>query len=565
MKQKQRVKILSLLLSIFLLISIFAGCGQKEAPIDDSQKQTEQPEKPAENKDQEQTPTESEESDVPEYLNAEGFPIVKEPITLKGFGEKNVSHADWNEMLVFQEYEKMTNIKIEWNTPPVQGYQEKKNVLLASGDIPDIFYRANLSPTDEVVYGTQGVLIPLNDLIDKYAPNIKALFEKYPEIKKSITQPDGNIYSLPQATDSLATRVQKNWINKKWLDNLNLDVPTTIDEYYEVLKAFRDKDPNGNGQKDEIPVTDAGKGNRMFAQLIGSWGLGNKGTSGVNPPYVDLGPDGNLRFYPIDPRYKEVLEFINKLYAEGLLDNMVFVLESPEFTAKGDQGIIGGFFNGNSSEIIGQKYMEDYVAVPALKGPYGDQLWGDVQGTVQATGTFAITNICKYPEAAIRWIDYFYSEEGVRLLRMGVEGVTYTKLPDGGYQISEDFTNNPDGLSFPQAMGRISPWPGGGVPQFILEEHEKVRLHQSCFDGAEIVKAYLPDEVWKFTFTAEEIDQLTALQSDIHTYVEEMRVKFVIGEEPLSNWDNYVNTIQKMGLDELMKIYEKAYERWKNN
>lgn len=244
---------------------------------------------------------------------------------------------------------------------------------------------------------------------------------------------------------------------------------------------------------------------------------------------------------------------------------MAYVLERPEFTAQGDKGIVGGFFDGNSSEIIGQKYEEDYVALPALKGPYGDQLWPDSQGIVQSTGNFAITNINEYPEASIRWIDYFYGEEGSRLMRLGVEGETYEIVSEGVFELHEDVINNPDGLSFPQSIGRYTTWPGGVVPQFIFEEHERARLTPQCFEGADILQPYIPDEVWRFTFSLEEQDKLSALQDDIHSYIEEMRVKFVTGDESFSNWDKFVSTVESMGLNELMEIYEAAYQRWQDS
>jgi len=149
-------------------------------------------------------------------------------------------------------------------------------------------------------------------------------------------------------------------------------------------------------------------------------------------------------------------------------------------------------------------------------------------------------------------------------MRWGVEGKTYTISSDGTVQLSDDLVNNPDGLNFAQAMGRISPYPGGNVPHFIFAKlQDLTESDPAAFMGNEMFDPFFPKEVWQFTFTPEEQDELTALQSDIHTYIEEMRVKFVTGDEPLSNWDNYVNTVKRMGFEDLMRIYESAYERWK--
>lgn len=540
---KKSFKFVSLLLTASLTASLLAGCGGsggKDSAKDDTQKASDE---------------------IPGYLNSETFPIVKEPITVTGFGSKNVTHNDWDKMLCFTEYEKMTNIKVQWNTPPSQGYVEKKNLILASGDLPDFFMRGGLNPADEVNYGSQGVLIPLNDLIKKYAPNITKRMEEYPEFRKSITQPDGNIYSLPQVEGSIASSVQKMWINKVWLDNLKLSMPKTTDEFLAVLIAFRDNDPNKNGKKDEIPVSDRDKGGGPLRQLNAAWGLGNLGKV-MAGNFVDKGPDGKLRFFAKDQKYKEFLEYMNKLHKEKLLDPEIFTQGVPEFTAKGEQGLVGTFMINANPEIIGKKHQDDYVAVPALKGPYGDQIWTDINA-LASDGSFAITNKCKYPEAMIRWVDYFYGLEGSKLIRMGIEGKTYHKNSDGSYVMDKEITNNPNGLNFPQAIGQYAPGiAGGGVASFVFEELEKIRLPKSVYDGTEVLKPYLIESVVKPTFTTEEQEQLNALQSDINTYVKEMQVKFTVGDEPLSNWNNYVNRLNQMGVDKIMKIYQDAYDRW---
>ena len=128
-------------------------------------------------------------------FNETGYPIVNEKITITGFGNQNVTHKDWQDVYCFTKYEELSNIHIEWTTAPNQGYAEKKNVLLAGGEYPDIFYRAGLSVGDQVNYGSKGLLVPMNDLIDQYAPNLTARFEEVPDMKKCVTMPDGNIYA----------------------------------------------------------------------------------------------------------------------------------------------------------------------------------------------------------------------------------------------------------------------------------------------------------------------------------------------------------------------------------
>ncbi|WP_165972133.1 extracellular solute-binding protein [Paenibacillus piri] len=496
-------------------------------------------------------------------VNATGFPIVKEPITIQMMGAKHPLHAEWNDMLIFKEYGKMTNVKVVFEATPEAGYKEKRNVRLASGDYPEAFYRAMLTPADEVNYGSQGILIPLNDLIDKYAPNFKAILEKHPDVKKSIIAPDGNIYSLPQLNEQVAPRIsRKLWINKKWLDKLGLPVPTTVDEYYKTLKAFKENDMNGNGKNDEIPWT-GDKSFDLIPGLRGSWGLGTTGYR--KNVYVDEDANGKLRFFATDPKYKEMLQYLAVLFKEGLMDREVFAQEVPQFNAKLTQGLVGSFHASNVNQA-GSALMNDYVPVPALKGPHGDHMYTYVVPFTQNQGAFAITNKNKHPEATMRWIDYFYSEEGSKFLRMGVEGITYEKLPNGDIEYKDDIRNNPK-LSLDQAAGQFSTWPGGNVPQMVLQKFDKTgNTFPSSLEAAKLLGPDTPEKIWpSFLFTKEEQDKLNSLESDIVTFVEEQQLKFITGAQSFDAWDQYVNSINKMGVKDLLNIYGAAIERYKKN
>lgn len=172
--------------------------------------------------------------------------------------------------------EELTGIHIEWECVPDAGFTEKRNLAFASDDLPDIILRAKISPQEEMKYAANGQLVALDEYLD-YAPNLSALIEQDDAIRKGITMPDGHIYSCPQLNKTEGNLIHHYWINKTWLDNLGLEAPTTVDELYDVLVAFRDNDPNGNGQKDEIPYCVVGKDypHRMFYDLLGSWGFGS--------------------------------------------------------------------------------------------------------------------------------------------------------------------------------------------------------------------------------------------------------------------------------------------------
>ena len=172
-------------------------------------------------------------------------------------GAKAAIHGPWEDMVLFKEMEEMTNIHFNFNTPPAANYQEAKNLAFASQQLPDVFFNAGLTPDDEVTYGGQGYLVPLEGLIEKYAPNFNKLMNDNPEIKKSITTVDGHIYALPLIIDEPRAFVPSRlWLNGDWMESLGIMTePTTTDELYELLKRFKNEDPNKNGKNDEIPIS----------------------------------------------------------------------------------------------------------------------------------------------------------------------------------------------------------------------------------------------------------------------------------------------------------------------
>ncbi|MGG4033103.1 extracellular solute-binding protein [Paenibacillus cisolokensis] len=490
-------------------------------------------------------------------VKTEGFPIVEEPIKLTFFAGKAASApADWNSLPVWQEYAKMTNIEVDFQLTPAESLAEKRNLVLSGGDYPDAFHTARLSTIDLMNYGTQGTFIPLNDLIDKYAPNFKKMLEQYPEVKKGLTMPDGNIYSFPTFYDPSFKSVligTKLWYNKSFLDALGLKEPETTDEFYEYLKAVKTGDPNKNGKADEIPYAASNYGS-LLDELKGAWGLGNRGNV---HPRVDIDPQTNeLRFIPTDPRYKEVLEYMNKLHTEGLFVDNIMTIQGPEVNALMDQGLVGAS-ETNSPHAISGVNIQNFVGAPTLIGPHGDRIFSRARSPLIDAGAFVITDKNEHPEATVRWIDYFYSEEGSKLFFMGVKDLSYIEKPDGTLEYTEAYQQDPS---------KFVSWAGGYYPAMLTANTFKGgEATPESMEAAAKVEAQWPEEVWPaFTYTQEELGRFTPLHTDINKYVDEMTAKFIFGDIPFSEWDKYVSTIEKMGLDQYLEIYKAAYERYKN-
>lgn len=501
-------------------------------------------------------------------VNETGMPIVEDPITIKLFTGKSAQNvnSDWNDIMIWNKYEEMTNINLEWEGVQTESLEEKRNLALASGTLPDVFYLAQLPNLDIFKYGQQGTIIKLNDLIDKYAPNLKKLMEENPAIRKAITFPDGNIYSLPSivSQDFLSVRLSSRpWINQEWLDALGMDMPKTTEEFYQYLKAVKEQDPNGNGKADEIPYGGTSM-TELIGYLEGSFGLANKGVRNGN---IDLDPDnGKVRFFATTDEYREMLQYVNKLYTEGLIQKNIFTIEWGQYLANASKGIYGSTVFYDPVELLGKDVGEAYESGVALKGPNGDQSFIKVAPAVASIGNFAITDQNENPAATIRWMDYFYSDEGARLYYMGIEGETYQKTEDGKFEYTDKITNSKEGLTKEQEIAKYLAWLGG-IQGIIKKEYfQGSESSPGSLEATKKLKPYVPEEIWPgFTYTEEESKVLSSSGADIDKYVEEMRDKFISGDVPFSEWDKYVKTIEDMGLEEYMEIKQAAYERYESN
>lgn len=501
-------------------------------------------------------------------LNTEGMPIVDDTVELEIFAGKAATTADdWNDVLLLNEYEEMTNMDITWNMVPADGLEEKRNLALASGDLPDVFYSANLPVSDVQKYGGQGTFIPLNDLIEEYAPNIKKVLDENPDIRKGITFPDGNIYSIPTvySPDFSSLLIgAKGWVNGDWLEQLDMDNPETTDEFYEYLKAVKETDLNGNGKNDEIPLSSVAEMSRIIHWISGAFGVQNRGQLHT---LIDSDPDsGDIRFYPIDDQYKEMLTYLNKLYEEELIEQNIYSLEVDQHLANAADDLYGAVQFYNPMELYGKEVGGQFIPGNALEGPDGTKMYTGITSPVLSLGNFLITSENENPEATLRWIDYFWSEEGQKMFFMGIEGVTYEETEEGP-KLTEEITDNPDGLTLTQALAEYIINPGGNHPVIITDDFFTGSENAPTdVEAAEQLEPYLIEEIWPaFTYTAEENDRITVLETDLQKYVEEMQAGFITGENDFSEWDAYVETVKNMGYDEYMEIQQAAYERYKEN
>ena len=376
---------------------------------------------------------------------------------------------------------------------------------------------------------------------------------------------DGKIYTAGYYNEHPALKVgTRIFINQTWLDNLGLEMPGTTDELADVLRAFRDGDANGNGDpNDEIPFTISDHDiNGLINVFRGAWGLGNRG---VRVVFTDMQPGTDtLRFWPADEGYRDLLAYLNMLYAEKLLDNECFTITYENFVAHGTSGKVGAF-NFVNVTLMGER-GDEYAGLPAaLTGPKGDQLFTASSSVIMTEGAFVMCAPNPEPLLTMKWLDYFYGEAGAELLFMTEKGLLYDTDENGRNYYVDYVANNPDGLTMSQVVGKYTNWSGGGSPALLMDNYflggETLPIPLAA---AQALEPYLPEVIWEnFSYTAEENEDLSALLNDLTSYIEEMRAQFITGKASLdTDWEAYVNELRKMGLDDFLAIQQAAYDRY---
>lgn len=565
-----RRKLLSCLLTIACVSSMLAGCGSSgntSGAADTA---------PAESKTEavEGTGTQAAEESAPadtSSVNATGtvydlgglkLPICDPgSVSLTYMGNDTwcagVSYNDGT--AVQKEIENRTGVHIEWDTYSSDVETVLQTKLASLEGLPDM---VEIPPFDSNVgvdtYSSNGVLIPLNDLIKEYAPNIQALFNKYPALEAMCTSSDGNIYALAGWWGDINDYVPDYlYIRQDWLDNLGLEMPETVDELYDVLVAFKEQDANGNGNPDdEIPMATK-NGIKQLYYLMTGFGYDTNSLW-----YTD--DNGEVHYAAVEDQYKDMLAFLNKCYSEGLIsDDLDGTLLTQNIT-EDKVGIVCHDPADNmasSDDLALTSNPEcDYEFMPVLQA--------NENGTARMTKRgltwhyYGITSACENPETAIQWIDYVYaSEDGLMLYNYGIEGMSYEYDADGNIQFTDLITNNETYTSAFSALRSIGAWPTYFINdsgEAFMKIFEGTKVETACKDAYGNMEDPFPEMLG----TAEESEVYTSVWPDLSTYLDEMFTAFVIGTESLDNFDKYVETAYSMGMQDIIDIKGAQYARY---
>lgn len=542
---KKSNKVLALLTAVSLSAGLLAGCGGSASSASSSAAGS-------------STAADSANAAAEEF----SYPMSGKELTYWCELNTNVSanYTNMGDTPFGQGLMERTGVTITYLHPPTGQLNEQFNLILADGDLPDIMeYTWQSYPGGPQKAIEDGNILALNDIIDQYCPNLKAYLEAHPDVDRQCKTDEGNYYMFPFVRGDDSLRVSTGlMIRQDWLNDLGLEMPTTIDEWHDVLTAF----------KTEKGATAPFAFEYTTPSLRNNWPF----MSAYNTTaefYV--GDDGKIHYGPAEENYKEFLATMNQWYKEGLLDPDMPTAQLDQVSAKMTSGASGASLGWIGSRMgvwttaakeTDPNYDLEAAPVPTLnKGETAKM--GPMDNVVVNNGGAAITTRCKDIEAAARLLDWAYSDEGHMYYNFGTEGESYT-MENGEPVYTDLILNNPDGLPIAQAMsGYIRGNYNGPFVQDVRYAQQYYTMDcqkkaQATWTVPEASEHVLPP----ITPSSGESEEFSAIMNEINTYRDEMTLKFILGTESLDNFDKFVDTMNQMNLKRAIEIENSALDRY---
>ena len=489
---------------------------------------------------------------------------------------------DNNEVL--NKMQQDNGISIKWDCMS-DSLSEQVNVRIAGGQLPDAFMGVGFNNYDLTTYGEDGTFIDLTPyLTEEYMPNLTKILEEHPEIRAAITMDDGCIYGLPSGEQmgtagigkeedySIFTIPQFSMINKAWLDELGLPVPTTLDELHAALKAFKDNDMSatyyGNPAGSTIPMS-TGFDEWCWGQNIFYAGFGF--TNWINDVCNDLvlNKDGTVNFVSDDDNYRAAVTYFHDWYAEGLMDQEMFSQDTTQYMSKCSQGYVGVATWWYIEELMGD-YSKDYVFLPVLTGPDGTSNVTVRTGGAINSGNLSVTSACESPANLLKFFDQWYAPETVMQLQYGPIGTYFTEQDADGrwLSITDEQSREQYGKSAGELKGQYEVY----GPKLILSDYYNTtfkmedRAIERLTDLYDFWMPYVKDTTTypvDCVFTAEELDTIDMYRVEFENAVSEQEALWIKEGGPSdADWEAYKSKLQSCGADKLLEVYQNAYNRY---
>ena len=501
------------------------------------------------------------------------FPL-SDSVTVTIAGARDDSETPLGDRQFFKDMEEKTNLKVDWIDWPQSQVVEKRNLAFAGGELPDAMMGNFILDTASLVkYGAEGWLMTWNDYInEEYMPNFYALCQRAPGLLESITAADGNIYGLPQFDYSITDVTNDTLIiNTEWLEKVGMDMPTTTEEFYQVLKAFKEAgDLNGNGKADEIPFTfrynDGNNGQLSF--------MGFTGLAYNNQHERICYKDGQIVYVPQQEEYKEFLTYMNKLYSEGLVDPEVFTMTQAAYNAKVKTseptcGVISIWSAaGVNAPIPGNDPEKEgvYQYVLPLSGDNGvDPVWIPRYTPYNRSFCFVVSADTKYAEELVRWADLHYDLDTSIQNSKGLIG---TYIQEVGDRVYEELKKE-DGSAYTSAEKSEFVTLDDGMYGIAAGD---CTIKQEVTPGSkaaanELYKKYLnPNHAYTYALMSEEeAKQDSILKQPLKDYVDQRTADFITNGNIDARWDEYLSGLDKLDVDKFVEMYSEIASRSKVN
>ena len=497
-------RVWALLLAVVLAFSVLAGCAKQENTPADTKEPSNQTDP---------TPSGDDKTDAPAEASQDVFPLA-ETYNVSAFAFGNTGE-ELDKTLTMQVMEERTNIHWDISTASQAELSEKRGLSFNSGEYYDVYIKSGISATEAFQYGSQGILIPLNDLIDQYMPNLKALLDEQ-DLWNQITSADGNIYALPQLNgQELAAPAV--YINQKWLDNLGMKLPTTQDEFLDVLRAFVKDDPNGDGANDEYGIYCPSGAVEYTLPLFGV---------AMDYSTYSMYDNGNAVFVPTSDVYHDFLAFWAQAYTEKLINQDCFTASWDDLNAIGaTSDTLGTIPTYGAYQHVGTERDEEYVGLNPFNGKHTMP-----SGNGLGYGALCITDKCTNPELICQWADYFYCEEGAILGRMGVAGVTFSLDDNGMYEWITDGEWGGDITSVRNKACMFGWYPAPLAKAKLFDEGNTNPEELFLYEQRKALLEYAAEPYPTLNWTEDELAERADLITTITSYYYEYMAQVITGQ-----------------------------------
>lgn len=482
---------------------------------------------------------------------------------------------DYNTNAFILKWEEDMNMDITFDQVFIDDSETTRNLMLSTGDYPEVMFNIILSSAAINAYGSAGVFVDLMPYLDTCMPNVVAAFEKYPEVLEVFSTENGELFTLPTISYSAQLHPaypRKAFVYEPWLEAVGMEIPVTTEEFKDMLMAFKNEDPNGNGIIDEIPMAGASAGWEadVLGYILSAYAVEGSRAGTETSRLVVV--DDVVSYVCLTDEYRDGLVFCNELYEDGLISAESFVQDAASLKAMGenpDAPILGvgtyGWYGGLCIPGGESGRDLDYVALEPLAVSGGSQQTYQTSG-YPSVGNFVLTDKCENIEEVLKVVDYLFAEEMTKNIQFGVGNWT-TDIEEGVVALTgeqaewdSDFVYGEE-----QNLAAID------LPYLLLSEQESTRVVDPTSSeyknyqetvNKNYVESGVQVDIPPLSFTEEEQIILTQYGLSLVDYINQVDVQFVTGIMDIEkDWEGYLSEISARGADKIVEVVQAAYDR----